>query len=286
MSFIRVFLDAYGKFNRDDGWAIASHIALSILTSLFPFLIFLTALASFFGLKEEADAATKLIFENWPPSVAKPIASEINNVLTQPRGGLLTFGAILSIYFSSSGVESLRIALNRAYDMHDQRPWWLLRLESILYVFLGAAALLAIAFLMVLAPLAVALAERHLPGLMRQIEPQLAPFYGPVRYGTTTATVGISVLAAHVLLPAGRPPLIKLAPGFILTLVASLAFGAGFGAYLARFAGSYVSTYAGLASIMIALIFLQTLAVIFIYGAELNQALVTRRHPAPGLSGP
>ncbi|WP_457796912.1 YihY/virulence factor BrkB family protein [Methylocystis sp. S23] len=281
MSFLRILYGAYLKFNRDDGWAIASHIALSILTSLFPFLIFLTALAGFFGLEKEADTATKLIFENWPPSVAKPIAAEIKNVLTQQRGGLLTIGAVLAIYFSSSGVESLRIALNRAYDIRDERPWWLLRLESILYVFLGAASLLAIAFLMVLAPLAVALAERHLPGLMREIEPQLAPLYGPVRYGVTSAVVGVAVLAAHILLPAGRPPLLSLAPGFVLTLVASLAFGAGFGAYLAEFAGSYASTYAGLASIMIAIVFLQTLAVIFIYGAELNQAIVEPRANKP-----
>jgi membrane protein len=273
MPVIALLYAAWLKFNRDDGWAIASHIALTILTSLFPSLIFLTALASFFGLQKEADAATALIFANWPESVARPIAAEIHNVLTEPRGGLLTVGAVLSIYFASSGVEALRIALNRAYDMRDARPWWLLRLESLLYVFLGAASLLAIAFLMVLAPLAVALAERHLPALMRELEPQLAPLYGPIRYGVTSATVGIAVLAAHVLLPAGRPPLLLLIPGIALTLGASLAFGAGFGAWLAAFAGNYVSTYAGLASIMIAIVFLQTLAVIFIYGAELNQTV-------------
>lgn len=269
MTQLHALYAAYLKFNDDDGWAIASHIALSILTSLFPFLIFVTALAGFFGLKSEADAATALIFENWPPNIAEPIAAEIRNVVTQPRGGLLTVGGLLAIFFSSSGVESLRIALNRAYNQRDQRPWWLLRLESILYVFLGAASLLAIAFLMVLAPLARALAEKHAPGLMRELE----PLYGPVRYGITSSVVGVGVLAAHILLPAGRPRLLDLAPGFALTLLASLAFGAGFGAYLARFAINYVSTYAGLASIMMAIVFLQTLAVIFIYGAELNQAM-------------
>lgn len=269
MTQLHALYAAYLKFNDDDGWAIASHIALSILTSLFPFLIFVTALAGFFGLKSEADAATALIFENWPPNIAEPIAAEIRNVVTRPRGGLLTVGALLAIFFSSSGVESLRIALNRAYNQRDQRPWWLLRLESILYVFLGAASLLAIAFLMVLAPLGRALAEKHAPGLMRELE----PLYGPVRYGVTSSVVGVGVLAAHILLPAGRPRLLDLAPGFALTLLASLAFGAGFGAYLARFAINYVSTYAGLASIMMAIVFLQTLAVIFIYGAELNQAM-------------
>lgn len=274
MLLIRIFYAAYLKFNRDDGWAIASHIALTILTSLFPFLIFLTALAAFLGLKEEADAATALIFETWPPNVAKPIAAETRDVLTQPRGGLLTIGAVLAIYFSSSGVEALRIGLNRAYDLRDTRPWWLLRLESILYVFLGAGALLAIALLLVLAPLAQALLERHAPSLMHQLQ----PLYGPVRYGVTTAIVGFSVLAAHKLLPAGRRSLWKILPGLLLTVIASLAFGAGFGAYLARFASNYVSTYAGLASIMIALMFLYTLAVIFVYGAELNQTIAERGH--------
>ncbi len=50
MRFVfRVLYDALMRFSQDDGWAIASHIALSILTSLFPFLIFVTALAGFFG---------------------------------------------------------------------------------------------------------------------------------------------------------------------------------------------------------------------------------------------
>ena len=48
MRFVfRVLYDAIMRFSQDDGRAIASHIALSILTSLFPFLIFVTALAGF-----------------------------------------------------------------------------------------------------------------------------------------------------------------------------------------------------------------------------------------------
>lgn len=277
MALLRILYAAYLKFDRDDGWAIASHVALSILTSLFPFLIFLTALAGFFGWRQEADAATKLLFETWPPSVARPIAAEIRNVLTQQRGGLLTASAALAIYFSSNGVEALRVALNRAYGERDRRPWWLLRLESILYVFLGAAALLAIAFLMVLAPLARALAERYAPNVMWELE----SLYEPIRYGVTSSVVGFAVLAAHLLLPAGRRGLLTVAPGFLLTLGASLGFGALFGAYLAKYAANYVSTYAGLASIMIALVFLQTLAVIFIYGAALNQTIATRGEPPP-----
>ena len=144
---------AFQRFVLHDGWAIASHIALSGLTSLFPFLILLTALAPLFGSAPLADEAANLILEAWPKEVAGPIAGEVHNVLTQSRRDIVTVGAILALYFSSSGVESLRVGLNRAYGIRDVRPWWLTRLESIAYVVFGAFAMLGFAFLVVLGPL-------------------------------------------------------------------------------------------------------------------------------------
>ena len=99
------------------GWlGDLSHIALSTLTSLFPFLIFVTALAGFFGSQNLSDEAARLIFDAWPPIVANPIVGEVHNVLTAPRGGLLTIGAILALYFSSGAIEALRVGLDRAYE--------------------------------------------------------------------------------------------------------------------------------------------------------------------------
>ena len=148
-----IFVDAGFHFIAEDGWAVASHIALSTLTSLFPFLIFVTALAGFLGTQDLADEATHLIFDAWPAVVAGPIAGEVHNVLTAPRGGLLTVGAVLALYFSSSAIEALRTGLNRAYACLEPRPWWRLRLQSLAFALLASAALLALAFLVVLGPL-------------------------------------------------------------------------------------------------------------------------------------
>ena len=82
-------------------------------------------------------------------------------MLTTTRGGVLTIGVVLAVYFASSGVDSLRIALNRAYNPPETRPWWLLKLESIAYVLVAAVALLALGFLIVLAPLAFATALKY-----------------------------------------------------------------------------------------------------------------------------
>ncbi len=128
----RIAIDAYYKFLADDGWAIASHIALSALMSLFPFLILVTALAGFlFGSTQLADEVANLLLQMWPVEVASPLSREIRNVLLGARSDLLTIGVALAIYFASSGIESLRIGLNRAYGASESRSWWLLRLESI-----------------------------------------------------------------------------------------------------------------------------------------------------------
>ena len=78
----------------------------------------------------------------------------------------------------------------------------------------------------------------------------------------------------HKWLPAGRRDLATIMPGIVFTFLVSIAGGEVFGAYLAEFAGNYVSTYAGLASVMIALIFLYAMAAIFVYGGQLNAAIV------------
>ena len=62
-------------------------------------------------------------------------------------------------------------------------------------------------------------------------------------------------------------------------MVASLVSGIVFGQYLARFANNYVTMYAGLASVIIALVFLYFIAAIFVYGGELNAAIIKSRLP-------
>jgi membrane protein len=265
---LRVITEAFYRFNRDDGWAIASHIALSILMAVFPFLIVVTALAGFVGSANLADEVARLMFAAWPQQVASPIAGEIHNVLTTTRGGVLTLGAVFAVYFASSGVESLRIGLNRAYGLYEQRSWWLLRLESIGYVLVSALALLVLAFLVVLGPLIFKAAANYAPW----IEP-LESHYDFARVGIGGGVLAVALFILHMWLPAGRRGLSKVWPGIAATLALWLACGFAFGHYLADFAYTYVTYYAGLASAMIALVFLYYSAWIFVYGGELNAAI-------------
>ncbi len=267
-----IFWSAAEKFLADDGWAIASYIGLSLLTSLFPFLIFVGALAGFLGSDELAKEAARLVFAEWPAAVARPIAEEVSNVLTGARGGLLTLGGMLALYFASSAVEALRVGLNRAYGLVEPRPWWLLRLQSLALVLLGSLALLALAFLVVLGPLIMAAVESFAPGLTKAHD-----ILTIGRLGVAAFMLAASLLAAHLILPAHRLRFVTLLPGVALTFVASIVFGEAFGAYLSQFVRSYISMYAGLASAMIALVYLYWVALLFIFGGELNAAIMRDR---------
>jgi membrane protein len=268
-------MDAFYTFLADDGWAIASHIALSSLMALFPFLIVLASLAGFVGSKDLADQAVGLLLQVWPDQVAGTLSGQIHEVLTTTRGDALTIGVVLALYFASNGVESLRVALNRAYAVIEPRRWYWLRLESIGYTLIAAFTALAMAFLIVLGPLMLEIVRLYVPLMVAHNEKPL----NLARYGITIVAMVTALFILHAWLPAGRRSFLQILPGIIFTMLASLLSGIGFGMYLARFANNYVTMYAGLASVIIALVFLYFIAAIFVYGGELNAAIIKSRLP-------
>lgn len=277
MSFFRkaraVLGDAIGHLNDDDGWAMASHVALSALMAVFPFLIFVAALAGFIGEADLASRVASLLFDTWPEDVSKPIAEDVQNVLNQPHSGLLTVSVAITIYLASNGVEAVRTALNRAYRVRETRSFFYLRGQSLLFVVLGAVASLVFAFLGVLGPLLFDWIARYVP--------EIAPFQTTflfLRLIVTGLMLAVVLVSAHLWLPAGRPPAPSLWPGIVMTLTLWLIAAFVFGYYLQRFA-NYAAYYAGLASVVTAIFFMYLVALIMIFGAEFNAALARRREP-------
>ncbi|WP_421856971.1 YihY/virulence factor BrkB family protein [Oricola sp.] len=267
----RITYDAFGHFNDTDGWALASHVALAALLAIFPFLIFATTLAGFLGADRFAETAIHLVFDTWPERIAAPIAREVENVLTVQRGGLLTISVLAAAFFASNGIEALRVALNRAYRVDESRPFWMIRLQSLGFVIIATFGFMAISFLLILAPLALRITQQWIPWL-----DNFSFSIGFARYAIALVVLVAGLFVAHKWLPAGKRSFASLTPGIGLT-IAAWFLGAGlFARYLESFA-SYVTTYAGLASIMIALVFLYIVAAIFILGAEINAAIIRYR---------
>ncbi|WP_156851217.1 YihY/virulence factor BrkB family protein [Bartonella refiksaydamii] len=266
----RILVDAVSHYWRGNGSAFASHIALSGLLAFFPFVIFGTSLASFIGAFTYTPQKIKALVQLLPDVIAEPLFQEIINVLTIQRRGVLTLSVIGAAYFASNGIEALRTALNKAYRVVDRRSLLFCRFQSLFFVILGTVGLVVISFLLILAPLLIKIMQNH--------SFFITEYIGIIRlwrYIIAAVVLFVSLLIVHKWLPAERRKLVDILPGIVVTMSVWFMASIAFAQYLTMF--DYISTYAGLASIMVAIIFLYMLSAIFILGGEINAAIMFYR---------
>jgi membrane protein len=264
---LRAIREALLHLNDNDGFAMASHVALSVMIAIFPFLIFAVSLASMVSSEDNSRAIIDLVFDLWPEDIAEPIVREIEAVVDTSSASFLTVGILLALFFSSNGVEAIRVALNRAYGDIEGRSMLRQRLQGLVFVISGAMLLTLISLLLIFAPIYFSF-----------IDLSSAPFYHWMINSNIISgllaflLLTFVVFACHRWLPGKRRPLTRLFPGILMTLALWIIAAIGFSLYIQSFA-NYSATYAGLSGIMTALIFLYLMAVILTFGAEYNSAL-------------
>ncbi len=255
----------------DDAMGLAGNIAFRALLAVFPFLIFATSLAALVADKAMADGLVTFLITLVPAAIVEPLILEAMDVLSAERGGVLSLGGLLTIWFAIGGVGGLRVGLNRAYDIREGRSAIVLFALEVASVLALGLSLVLLGYLLVLAPQA--------GSLLHRLTPRFAPEsleLGIVRYLVSVAILAAALFAAHVVLPARRLSFATMWPGILFTVVAWGALGAAFSLYLTRFA-DYASYYAGLAGIVAGLYFLYLGALVLIFGGELNRVIRIRR---------
>ncbi|MBL8789752.1 MAG: YihY/virulence factor BrkB family protein [Rhizobiales bacterium] len=267
LSPFRLLAKTFRRLFADEAVPLAGNIAFRTLFSIFPFLIFLTAIAGFIGTEDQARAAVNFLIDVVPDALVKPLAGEITSILTVPRADLLSIAALLTIWSAMAGVDSVRVGLNRAYDLKDRRPAWLVYLIDILFVIAAAALFVAFSFLIVLLPLALRFAAGHgiaIAGKFESLQQMRIPLALLVMF--------FGVMAAHVVLPARRMPLVRILPGVLLTVVVWGVLALGFSWWILQF-HTFTSTYASLSGLFAAMFFLYLAALVLILGGEVNRVL-------------
>lgn len=251
----------------DDGIEVAGFIAYTGLVSLFPFVIFLFALAGFIGQTEHAQHALQDIFTQLPAEVAATLSPIVMEVLARPQPGLLTFGIIGTLWVTSSGVEALRMGLSRAYDVTEKRPFWRRRLTSCAFVIMGAVSALLFTLLMVVGPLV----EQWLAG-HKEISPWLMLLTTLGRMIVTANLLALMLAFFYRVLPDHRIAWSAAWPGAWMAAFAWIGLASLFSVYLTG-AGNYAVTYGSLGGVIVTLLFLHFSAIILLFGAEYNAAL-------------
>src|SRR5262245_18558877 len=130
----QTLLGAIYRLYEQSGVTLAGAVAFAFVVSLFPFCIFLGAMAGVFGDRELADQAVAHLFDILPEQVAQGLAPQVESIMGSSRIDLLTGSAALALFFATSAIETLRAALNGAYRAIETRPYLLCLLVSAVFV--------------------------------------------------------------------------------------------------------------------------------------------------------
>jgi membrane protein len=275
-SLTRLLLEAIRRLFADEAIPLAGNIAFRILFAIFPFLIFLTALAGFFGSADLAARIVTYLLSVAPKEFVSPLAPEINSLLTHPRTGLLSVSAIITVWSAMGGVDSVRVALNRAYGLTEDRNPFLLYAIMALFVVGSAFLLLALAVLIVFAPTATHFISTYTPAF-----DELVATFDRYRYPLAIIILVVGLFLAHLILPARRVKLGYLLPGVVLTVSVWLILSSVYSYFLSNFA-TFASTYVGLSGLFAAMFLIYLSALALILGGELNRVIVlARKHRKP-----
>jgi membrane protein len=249
---------------KDEGLELSGYIAFTAFFSLFPFVIFLAALAGFLGDPETADAFIEAMFEFMPDDVAETLAPAVREVMGARQGGLLTVGILTTLWFASNGIEALRTGLNRAYGVSEERAMWRLRLQSIAFVIAGGMIIFFLSLAVILGPL-----------IWRVLGPTLHDLLGTqlvfisLRYLVAVVLLWAALMLLHRWLPNTRQAYLRVLPGVCATTLLWLAGASLFSWYVGNLA-DYSAFYGSLGGVAITLFFFYGSAIIFIFGGELN----------------
>jgi membrane protein len=256
----------------DDIPSLAAELAYYFFLSLFPALLFLISLASFFPVEHLMDEIVAYLGRVAPPDVIKFILEQIQQISQSKNGGILTFAFLFTIWSTSSAMGSIINTLNRAYDIEESRPWWKVRLIAI-GLTIGVAIFILVSFALIIAGPALAERLADVLGLGWAFVLAWKILQWPVVLAL--AITGIAIV--YYFAPDAEQDWVWITPGAALATILWVAVSLGFKVYLANW-GNYNETYGALAGVMILLLWFYLSAMAILVGAELNAEI---EHASP-----
>ena len=246
-----------------DGIEHAGYLAFLSILSLFPFLIFLFSIATYF----DADAATKLIMfilDSAPRNISKSLTPRIEEIINGPPQSLLTIAIIGIIWTASSSVEGLRTILNRAYRVKSPPPYIWRRALSILQFFAITLTITAAMIFLII-----------VPAILQEIETILSINFHInydwlyLRHLAIFLVLLIGTSWLYYAIPNVDQRIIDTLPGAIICLILWTIILKLFTIYLQNF-NQFNLLYGSLGGIIGALMFFYLVNLVFIMGAEFN----------------
>jgi membrane protein len=246
---------------------------------LFPFLLVIFSLMGTFSSDQFAEDLLAYFVQVLPVQVYNLIDAYVADVLRgrNPAAGLLSFSIIGTVWVISTAFSAITLALNKAYDVQETRPFWKVRGLALLMA-LGLSGIIFIALvLLVFGP---------------NIGENIAAYFGFGRifaflWSIVQWLVALTILVVtfamlYYFAPDVEQPFRWITPGgfiaVILWVLASLAFRL----YVNSDFVSYNQTYGSIGAAIILLLYLYIVSLSLLIGAELNAVLAKTKEEVSG----
>jgi membrane protein len=279
-------LRTYRDLSRNHTTQMAAGLSYYFVLSLFPALIFLSAVVAYLPVPDLFNQTLALMGRFLPPDSMGLIRRVLADVITPNRGTFLSFGILGTLWTASGGFAATIEALNMAYEVNDDRPFWKTRPLAVGLAFASGFLLLVALSVMIVGPrFGEWLAARvHLSRIFALLWP----------YIHWSIAVGFAVFAIEVLYflaPNVKQRFRATLPGALLAVGCWIGLSYLLGEYFRHF-GSFNKTYGTLGAAIALMTWLYWTGFAILVGAELNAELakisregkLEEKHEPPALT--
>ncbi|NJO87101.1 MAG: YihY/virulence factor BrkB family protein [Lewinella sp.] len=272
------------EIKRDDLFTRANSIAFSFFLSLFPSLLALFTLIPFAlrflgGLLPSLSNFNQTLYGEikrvMPGQAGDFVYGFIQEITGRPKIGLLSFGFVLALYFSSNGMLAMMRSFEKAYDHTFRRRTALKkRLVAVVLTSLLGLFLLASAILVVMGNGIIG----WLTDLLR-INQFSVLLIDASRWVIMLLLYYFTIGTMYRFGAATYRRFSYLSPGVTLAALLSLSTSVAFSLYVDGFNryDTYSKFYGSIATVIIIMLWLQLNALILLIGFELNAAIAIHR---------
>ncbi len=265
----------YGDVLRNHTMQMAAALSYYFVLSLFPALILLSAIVAYLPVPDLFGQALAFMGRFLPSDSMGLVRRVLADVITPNRGAFLSVGLLGTLWAASGGFSAAIEALNVAYDVEDDRPFWKTRPLALGLAFVIGALLLVALSVMIVGPrFGVWLAAKvHLSAVFALLWP----------YIHWSIAVGFAILAVEALYfwaPNVKQRFLATLPGAILAVACWIGLSYLLGIYFRSFA-NFNKTYGTFGAAVALMTWLYWTGFAMLVGAELNSELakITREGP-------
>jgi len=255
------------EINDDDCLNLAAQLSYYFFLALFPAVLFLLALASFFPLTHFTDDLVRTLSPIAPPDVLHFLNEQLTRISNADSGGILTLGILGAVWSSSAAIVAIISSLNRAYDIDESRPWWKVRLIG-MGLTVALACFLLVSFTLVLAGPTMAEYLSKTFGLGGVFEWGWKILQWPLVFVLVSTAIGL----VYYFAPDAEQDWVWITPGAVVATVLWFVASLGFKVYVVNFE-DFNAAYGAVGAVIALMLWFYISGLAMLIGAEMNAEL-------------